>query len=175
MRLVPRQPVPALTVETVAHGRWSLAHSKPKHFTLVVFYRGLHCPICRPYLGELNRLVGDFTQRGVEVIAISTDDVERAAQTAREWKLDAVRVGYGLSIDEARTWGLYISTSRGKTSTGVEEPALFAEPGIFLIRPDGTLYFSTVQTMPFARPHVADFLPALDFVIKNEYPARGEA
>ncbi len=175
VRLVPRKPVPSLTVDTVAHGRWSLAECKPQHFTLVVFYRGLHCPICRPYLSELNRLAGDFAQRGVEVTAISSDTAERAAQTVRDWKLDAVRVGYGLSIDEARTWGLYISTSRGKTSTGFEEPALFAEPGIFLIRPDGTLYFSTVQTMPFARPHFAEILQSLDFVIKNDYPARGEA
>jgi peroxiredoxin len=164
-----------LSVDTVAHGRWHLADSKPAHFNLLVFYRGLHCPICRPYLGELDRLVGEFTQRGVEVIAVSTDTVERAAQTVKEWKLDAVRVGYGLSIDEARAWGLFISTSRGKTSSGFEEPALFAEPGIFLIRPDGTLYFSTVQTMPFARPRFADILPAIDFVIKNDYPARGEA
>ncbi len=28
--------------------------------------------------------------------------------------------------------------------------------------------------MPFARPRFEDILPALDFVIKNDYPARGE-
>ena len=37
-----------------------------------------------------------------------------------------------------------------------------------------TLYFGTVQTMPFARPHFADILGALDFVIAKSYPARGE-
>lgn len=175
MHLMPRQPVPALSVDTVAHGRWTLADSKPANFTLVVVYRGLHCPICRPYLGELNRLAGEFAQRGVEVIALSSDDAGRAAQAVQHWKLDAIRVGYGLSVEDARKWGLYVSSSRGKTSTGLEEPALFAEPGIFLIRPDGTLYFGTVQTMPFARPHFADILPAIDYVLKNDYPARGEA
>lgn len=175
MHLMPRQPVPPLSVDTVAHGRWTLADSKPAHFTLVVVYRGLHCPICRPYLGELNRLAGEFSQRGVEVIALSSDDADRAAQAVRDWKLDAIRVGYGLTIDEARRWGLYISSSRGTTSTGFEEPALFAEPGLFLIRPDGTLYFATVQTMPFARPHISGILPAIDYVLKNDYPARGEA
>ena len=175
MRLMPRKPVPALNVETVAHGRWTLAESRPQHFTLIVFYRGLHCPICRPYLGELNRLAGEFRSRGVDVVAISADSAERAAQTVRDWKLDAVPVGYGLPIEEARGWGLFISTSRGKTTSGFEEPALFVEPGLFLVRPDNTLYFSGVQTMPFARPHLADLLPALDFVLKNDYPARGEA
>jgi hypothetical protein len=28
--------------------------------------------------------------------------------------------------------------------------------------------------MPFARPHFADILGALDFVIAKNYPARGE-
>ncbi|MFN7573082.1 MAG: peroxiredoxin-like family protein [Betaproteobacteria bacterium] len=175
MSLLPRQPVPPLAVETVAHGRWVLADCRPAHFTLIVFYRGLHCPICRPYLAELNRLLPDLAQRGVEAVAISTDELERAAQAAREWKLDALPLGYGLSIGEARRWGLFISTSRGATSSGVVEPAQFAEPGLFLVRGDGTLYFSAVQSMPFARPHIADLLPALDFVLKNDYPARGEA
>jgi hypothetical protein len=38
----------------------------------------------------------------------------------------------------------------------------------------GTLYFGSVQTMPFARPHFADILAAIDYVLKNNYPARGE-
>jgi peroxiredoxin len=139
-----------------------------------VIYRGLHCPICRPYLSELNRLAGEFAQRGVEVIAISCDGIGRAAQTARDWKLDAVRIGYGLSIEAARDWGLYISSGRGKTSVGVEEAERFAEPALFLVRPDGTLYFAAVQTMPFARPHFSEILAAIDFVVKTDYPARGE-
>jgi hypothetical protein len=67
-----------------------------------------------------------------------------------------------------------VSTGRGKTSAGVEEPALFSEPGLFLVRPDGTLYFATVQTMPFARPHFDDIVKAIDFVLAKDYPARGE-
>ena len=64
--------------------------------------------------------------------------------------------------------------ARAVRSIGVDEPALFSEPGLYLVRPDGTLYFGTVQTMPFARPNLAEILGALDFVIKNNYPARGE-
>jgi peroxiredoxin len=175
MRVMPRQPAPTLDVATVGRGRWSLADRHPANFSLIVFYRGLHCPICRPYVSELNRLVGEFDKRGVEAIAVSTDDAVRAGEAVREWKLDALTVGYGLSIESARTWGLYISTGRGKTSTGVEEPPKFAEPGIFLIRPDRTVYFAAVQSMPFARPHFSEILSAIDFVLKHDYPARGEA
>jgi hypothetical protein len=42
------------------------------------------------------------------------------------------------------------------------------------VRPDGTLYFGTVQTMPFARPAFGDILQAINFVIDKDYPARGE-
>jgi nitric oxide reductase subunit B len=61
-----------------------------------------------------------------------------------------------------------------KTSIGIEEPALFSEPGVFLVRPDGTLYYGAVQTMPFARPSFQDLLGAIDFAIAKDYPARGE-
>jgi hypothetical protein len=60
------------------------------------------------------------------------------------------------------------------TSIGIEEPALFSEPGLFLVRPDGTLYYAAVQTMPFARPHFDELIGALDFAIAKDYPARGE-
>jgi len=86
----------------------------------------------------------------------------------------ALRFGYGLPLPAAREWGLYISASRGKTSIGIEEPALFSEPGIFIVQPDGTLYYGSTQTMPFARPSFAELVGGLDFVIKNDYPARGE-
>ena len=49
------------------------------------------------------------------------------------------------------------------------------EPGLFLVRPDGTLYAASIQTMPFARPHVADVLAAVDYITKKAYPPRGEA
>jgi len=172
--LIPRQPVPALDVATVGGGRWSLGEQSPENFTMVVFYRGLHCPICSKYLGDLNRKAGDFAAKGVEIVVISSDQEARAAEAKEQWGLDALTVGYGLDLDAARAWGLFISSGKGKTSTGHEEPALFSEPALYLVRPDGTLYFGTVQTMPFARPSFAEILGALGFVLEKDYPARGE-
>lgn len=172
--LFPRQPVPALSLDTVGGSRWVLADQHPEHFALVVVYRGLHCPICAGYLRDLDSKLAEFERRGVTVIAISSDDEARAATAKEKWRLGSLTIGYGLDLDTARRWGLYVSTGKGATSAGVDEPALFVEPGLFLIRPDGTLYFATVQTMPFARPAFADILSALDFVIAKNYPARGE-
>jgi hypothetical protein len=44
-----------------------------------------------------------------------------------------------------------------------------------MIRLDGSVYFASVQSMPFARPHFSEILAAIDFIIKNDYPARGES
>jgi len=85
-----------------------------------------------------------------------------------------LQIGYGLELAVARAWGLFISASRGKTSIGIEEPELFSEPGVFLVRPDQTLYWLSVQSMPFVRPNFVEVVQALDFVIRNDYPARGE-
>jgi len=172
--LMPRQSAPALEVATLSGAPFKLAEDNPQRFTLVCFYRGLHCPICATYLKELERLTPSFAERGVTTIAISSDTRERAQAMADKAGAASLRYGYGLPLEVARNWGLYISTSRGKTSIGIEEPALFSEPGVFLIRPDNTVYYLSVQSMPFVRPSFADMVAALDFVIKNDYPARGE-
>jgi peroxiredoxin len=172
--LVPRQVAPNLCVDTLSNGRFDLAEEQPKRMTLVCFYRGLHCPICANYLKELERLTPVFGERGVSTIAISSDDESRAREMAQKVGASQLRIGYGLSLDVARRWGLYISASRGKTSIGIEEPALFSEPGVFLVRPDRTIYYLSVQSMPFVRPPFAEMVQALDFIIKNDYPARGE-
>jgi peroxiredoxin len=172
--LIPRQHVPDLVVPIVGGSTWSLAEQTPQQFTLIVVYRGLHCPICSHYLADLNRKTEAFNKLGVGVLVLSSDDEARASQTKHDWKLDSLPVGYNLSIETARNWGLYISSSNGKTSAGVVEPDRFPEPGLFLVRPDNTLYFASVQTMPFARPSFSDILKAVSFVIEKDYPARGE-
>ena len=175
MTVKPRQPVPALEVDTVGGGRWSLGAQKPEHFTMIVVYRGLHCPICRKYTSELNGMTEEFRKRGVSILVTSTDPRERAEEAKTKWGLPNLTVGYGVPIEAARQWGLYISAGHGPTSAGIEEPALFAEPGLFLVKPDGTLYWGSTSTMPFARPHFSEILQGIDFAIARNYPARGEA
>lgn len=172
--LLPRQKTPDLSLETVAHGRFTLSQETAPRGTLLVFYRGLHCPICATYLKDLATHLPALAERGVAAVAISSDTAERGQAMADKVGAADLRLAYGLPLDQARDWGLFLSASRGKTSIGIEEPALFSEPGLFLISPDRSLYYSSVQTMPFVRPHFADLLGALDFVIAKSYPARGE-
>lgn len=173
-RLIPRQKVPDLAFETLDGDLFELSARAPERFTMLVFYRGLHCAVCNTYMRELDKLYGEFTRRGIEAVAVSSDSWERAAETKQKWGLENVPVGYGVSIEKAREWGLYISASRGKATNGIEEPATFSEPGIFVMRPDQTLYWASYSTMPFARPHFSEMIQGFDFVEKINYPARGE-
>ena len=160
---IPNRPAPPLRVEALAADQWTLTERQPERFTMVVFYRGLHCPVCRAYLAELERKLPAFTERGVDVIAVSGDDAERARRTVEQWKLGRLAIGYGQSVASMREWGLYVSH-------GIKEPEpeLFGEPGLFLVRPDGTLYYAAVNSMPFGRPRLDDMLAALDFIIARD-------
>jgi len=170
MSIKPRTKVPALSLPMVGGGQFELAQSAPKTFTLLVFYRGLHCPVCKTYLRDLDHKLGEFDALGVKPVAVSIDTQERAEQSKAEWGIEHLPIAYGLGIEQARAWGLFISA-------GIKdgEPPLFAEPGLFLIRPDQTLYAASIQTMPFARPSFSDVLAAVKFVTEKDYPARGEA
>jgi len=110
--LMPRRAVPPLQVATLDHGSFNLSEDAAPNFTLVVFYRGLHCPICLKYLLELGRLQPEFEKRGVKVIAISSDGRDRAQAMADKLHAPELRLGYDLSLGTARGWGLYISTSQ---------------------------------------------------------------
>ncbi|WP_415919848.1 peroxiredoxin-like family protein [Tateyamaria sp. SN6-1] len=172
--LIPRQKTPNLTLPTLDHGTFDLSQETSERGTVICFYRGLHCPICATYLTELKKRVSDFADRGVGTIAISSDGEERTRAMSDKIENDGLRFAYDLPLATARDWGLSISTSRGKTSIGIEEPELFSEPGLFMVTPEQTLYYGSVQTMPFVRPHFSELVSALDFAIANNYPARGE-
>jgi peroxiredoxin len=174
-RLVPRAPVPSLRVGTVGGPCWRLCDQKPKHFTLVLFYRGRHCGQCRAQLRELEGKVEDFHRRGVSVLAVSADSRERAERTAADWGIDALTLCWGLTIDQARAWGLYVSDGRGVGADGIEEPDWFVEPAIFLVNPDGTLFAGMVQTMPMARPRLDDVLAAIDHLTRTGAGPRGDS
>ncbi len=105
----PRQPAPSLEVKLLDGSTWRLSDAKPATFEMIVVYRGLHCPICKTYLGELESKLPEFSKRGVDVIAISTDGRNRAEKAKAEWGLNSLRVGCELSIANARMGAFYLT------------------------------------------------------------------
>ena len=165
----PRTKTPDLSIKLVNGAEWTLSKQSPESFTMIIFYRGLHCPVCKKYLEEFESKLSDFQDLGVNIIAISSDTEEKAKTTHDEWDISSIPLGYDFPIEEAREWGLYISSGIKK------EPDHFIEPGLFVIRPNQELYCSSIQTMPFARNGIDDLIKAITFVKDKDYPARGEA
>lgn len=169
MTVKPRQPAPALEVKMLDGSTWSLANAKPANFQLVVFYRGLHCPICKMYTSDLESKLPEFAKRGVDVVAISMENKERAGRTKSEWGLNNLAVGYELPLETAKAWELFVS--KGLTEA---EPPMFNEPAVFLVKADGTLFYASRNSAPWGRPAFDQILRGIDFVTEKKLPARGE-
>ena len=119
---------------------------------------------------ELLELKERFEERGIEIVAVSSNSRELAERSVEEWGLEGLTVGYGLGLEAADEWGLFVSAAAKEN-----EPAYFNEPALFVVRPDGELYASMVQTMPFSRPPAEALLGSLEWIVEKGYPARGEA
>ncbi len=167
-KLMPDSKAPDLSLPLVGGGTYNLATQEPDNFTMVVFYRGHHCPVCKSYIGKLNGLVNMAYENGVGVVAVSMDPEERAARSKEEWGLDKLDVAYGLTKEDVKAWGLYLSTSIKEA-----ENDQFCEPGLFWVRPDGRVYLIDVANMPWSRPDVEFLLSKVKFAMDNNYPARG--
>lgn len=168
-RPTPKQTAPEIKVPLLNGEEWDLSLQSPKSFTLLVFYRGLHCPICRKYLQQLESLKPELDQLGVDIVAISMDSEKRARLSRQKWGINELKLAYGLPQETAENWGLYFSK-------GVREgePELFSEPGLFLIDNKNKVYYSAINSNPWGRPYLPSFVKAIDYILSANYPARGE-
>ena len=165
-KLVAGARMPNVNVPATDAGRLDLGQTKG--WTLVVVYRGKHCPLCRSYLKTLNDLFEEFWDNDIAVIALSADTKDKAESQQDEegWRFP---VGYDLSVEQMGTLGLYISAPRSPQET--DRP--FPEPGLFVINPDGCIQIVDVSNAPFARPNLHDVLGGIRFIRQRQYPVRG--
>ena len=167
-RIRPGEPVPQNWFKTLDKKSWPEGNFDEPEFYMVVVFRGVQCSHCKQQLVELNSQLTEFHQRNVEVIAVSADTEERGERAINEWDLSELRIGYDLSLAYARKMGLYIS----EANKDVEMPQ-FSEPGIFLIKPDQTLFAAWVASYPFARPQIDQVLRCIDFAVEGSLLPRG--
>jgi peroxiredoxin len=166
MKLAAGAAFPPVTVPR--HGGGEVSPAMIAGWRLVVVYRGKHCPLCKPYLGTLDSLLDEFVAAGVQVVAISADPPEKVAADVAEfgWRFP---VGYGLSVEQMRALGLYVSQPRSPQET--DRP--FAEPGLFLVNPAGQVQIVDISNAPFARPDLAAILRGAKRIQELGYPIRG--
>lgn len=173
-KLKAGQLFPRITLPRIGGGEIDLAAKArpeaPFNWRLVIVYRGKHCPFCTEYLEELKRLTPDFREAGIEVVAISADTEERALMQIPELDLN-YDVGFGLSIEEMKQLGLYISSPRSEA----ESDRPFSEPAAFVVNHDGEAQIICVSNIAFARPELKELLRGLKYIRSpgKNYPTRG--
>ena len=139
-----------------------------RDWQMVVIYRGLHCPLCKKYLAQLEEMQSAFHEIGVDVV-VASGDPESKAQAMVDEKELSLPMGYDLSIGQMQSLGLYISDPRSPKET--DRP--FAEPGLFVINADSMIQMVDVSNAPFLRPDLQSVLNGITFIRNNDYPIRG--
>ncbi|MAQ13510.1 MAG: thioredoxin peroxidase [Sandaracinus sp.] len=148
--------------------------SKPSgdhDWMMVVVYRGRHCPMCTRYLNQLAPLIGQLSDIGVDVAAVSADSAEQLAQHREKLDEMTFPLFHSLSVGQMKELGLYISDPRSPKET--DHP--FAEPGLFVINEHGTLQVVDLSNNPFVRPDLETLVRGLRWIRDpdNDYPIRG--
>ncbi|MEX0276941.1 MAG: redoxin domain-containing protein [Ruegeria sp.] len=161
-------PVGPLSFFAVGGGELEIGQPKDR-WTMLFVYRGRHCPRCKRFLNKLNTMLPDWDSL-LDVVVVSADTKEKALTDKEEfgWEFD---LGYGMTAAQMRSLGLYVSEPLSEAETS----NLFAEPGAFGIRPDGSLMLVDISNGPAARPDLDELLDGMKFNIENNRPARGTA
>jgi len=162
---------PDITLPKLGGGAMTLAQPENGNdWRMVVVYRGKHCPICTRYLRDLNAYLPALNAIGIDLVAISGDPEDKA-RDQMELVLPDYGIGHGLTLDQMRALGLYISRPRSPQET--DRP--FAEPGIFVINAEGRLQVAEIANGPFVRPDMDLLVGGLKFIRdpQNSYPVRG--
>lgn len=136
----------------------------------VFVYRGKHCPLCTKYLNELEGYKQALADSGVEILAVSADSKQQLeAQT--EQLTTSFPIAYGLTEQQMKTLGLYISIPRSEQETDHN----FAEPALFVINEHGGLQIVDLSNNPFVRPELQSLVNGIGWIRHpdNNYPIRG--
>jgi len=166
------KPIPASTLAPMSFPKLDggeITVGGPKdNWTLLVVYRGKHCPRCKKYLNGLNDMRADWTDAGFDVVAVSADPREKAQADVEEFGW-AFPLGYDLSEGQMNTLGVYVSDPASPKETDRR----FAEPAVFVLRPDGSQTMIAISNGPSARPDLSELLSGMIFTKENDRPARG--
>jgi len=137
---------------------------------LVIVYRGRHCPLCTRYLNQLEHYRNDLLAIGVDVVAVSGDNKAQLQSHLEQLEV-SFPLGYGLTLEQMETLGLFISDPRSAQET--DHP--FAEPGLFVVNAFGEIQVIDVSNNPFVRPELQALVNGLSWIRnpENNYPIRG--
>ncbi len=126
--------------------------------TALVFFQGRWCPFCMTQLKELDMHHEDFARVGANVVVVSIENVETAAQTQRDFPHLVV------ASDEKRELSSAVDLiNRGFAPDGSD----CATPTILLLDGQGTVKSLVRPTRFIARPSAAEVAKAIEEKVLN--------
>lgn len=168
--LKPGTKIPELEFPLLAGGSWALQPEANARLRLISFYRGAFCGFCTRFMQQLNGLHANFAELDIDLAGVSVDSRDVAQAWADKNGIDRVSIGYGLTREQIEACGIFASHF---TRDGQE--LYFAEPALWLIRPDGELYLTIQSSVSCGRPDLESLLTGLKLLADQGFPTRGNA
>ena len=163
----PSDKFPGIEFNLVGGGKRLLEDSIGKWIMLIV-YRGNHCPRCKTYVDRLQALAPAYAGRGVEILLASTDPENVAQRTIDDngWTLP---VAHSLTEENCRQLSLYLTAHM----PDYELSGCYAEPGLFLVNPEGLTQVLERSNSPSVRPDLEVVLDGIIGTQDRNLPIRG--
>ena len=165
----PADPFPDFEFKLVGGGTRPLQLT-PGKWVMLIVYRGHHCPRCKTYVARLQALAPAYTERGVDILLASMDPEALAQRTIDEngWTLP---VAHSLTEAECKQLSLYLTPHQAD----YELAGNYAEPGLFLVNPDGLTQVLERSNSPSVRPDLEVVLDGIIGTQERNLPIRGTA
>lgn len=151
-------------------GSWTVQGETTARLRLISFYRGAFCGFCTRFMQQLNGLHADFAELGIDLAGLSVDPKDTVQAWAESNGIDKISTGYGLTQEQIKACGLFASHF---TRDGKE--LYFAEPALWLVRPNGELYLNIQSSVSCGRPDLESLLVGLKLLAGQGFPTRGNA
>ena len=130
----------------------SIVEKKP---TVLVFYRGGWCPYCNLQLASLRKITSDINKLGYQLVAVSTDRVEKFKESIAKHQLDyqlisdsnldlANNFGLSFKVDQEtlkkyKKYGIDLEKASGKKHHSLPYPA------VYVLDTKGLIHFNYVN------------------------------
>ena len=142
-----------------------------KGHLVICFFRGRWCPFCVGQLEAMNMVVGQFQDAGASLVAISPQTVQQSFLMADQHRLRFPLLSDGAN-QVARAFGLVYRVPEEQQSiyrrafinlpfANGDESWELPVPATYLIRPDGSIRYASVNPDYSERPEPSEILTHL--------------
>ncbi|HSZ06001.1 MAG TPA: peroxiredoxin family protein [Solirubrobacteraceae bacterium] len=154
--LQPGAEFPAITITPVGGVPFELPAAFGEHFGVVLLYRGAWCPYCNAQLRAFQRAHEQLTERNIDVVALSVDDLD----TTRE-----LVAKHGLTFPVGHSADAYAIAEA--TGAFVNNDPVYLQSTGFVLGPDGRVIVSVYSSGAIGRLVPDDVLGLVRYITEH--------